>query len=93
MVDPVAALANLLPSSPEVPPLTGGPRNYGANYIFWWNNVALELNRLVHTIGGPMQGPPLSARALGVIHISMHDAYLSILRQRIMRGYSVLTVF
>lgn len=47
------------------------------NYILYWNYVGLELNRLTHseTVFGPQQGPPISARALGILHMAIHDAY------------------
>lgn len=46
--------------------------------ILFWNNVALEANRLDHT--GAMEaehqrGPTLSSRALAIIHLAMHDAF------------------
>jgi vanadium chloroperoxidase len=50
------------------------------NYILFWNHVGLEMNRLTHSeaLHGPQQGPPLSARALGILHIAIHDAYFAI---------------
>ncbi|EGP86899.1 uncharacterized protein MYCGRDRAFT_86416 [Zymoseptoria tritici IPO323] len=55
----------------------GGPRNYKDNYIFFWNNVGLDLNRITHTNSGHQSGPPLSARYLGILHLAIHDAYLA----------------
>nr|1IDQ_A Chain A, VANADIUM CHLOROPEROXIDASE [Curvularia inaequalis]1VNC_A Chain A, Vanadium-containing Chloroperoxidase [Curvularia inaequalis]1VNI_A Chain A, Vanadium Chloroperoxidase [Curvularia inaequalis]1VNS_A Chain A, Vanadium Chloroperoxidase [Curvularia inaequalis] len=54
------------------------PEEYNTNYILFWNHVGLELNRVTHTVGGPLTGPPLSARALGMLHLAIHDAYFSI---------------
>jgi vanadium chloroperoxidase len=69
----------VLPPIPESLPENGeGPRNYDANYIFYWNNVALDLVRLTHTNGGPLTGPPLTARFLGIFHLAMHDAYFGV---------------
>ena len=49
--------------------------------ILFWNDVALEANRLDHT--GAMQaenqkGPTLSSRALAIIHLAIHDAFFSV---------------
>jgi vanadium chloroperoxidase len=49
--------------------------------ILFWNEVAMEANRLDHT--GAMEaenqrGPTLSSRALAIIHLAMHDAYFGI---------------
>jgi vanadium chloroperoxidase len=52
----------------QIPPLPAtvqdgdDRRNYDANYVFVWNRIALDLNRLTHTLTGPQNGPPLSAR-------------------------------
>lgn len=47
--------------------------------ILYWNDVALEANRVSHTNGRMEQaGPPLSARALAIVHLAMHDAYVEI---------------
>jgi hypothetical protein len=44
--------------------------------ILYWNEVALEANRESHTNGKKEQtGPPLSARALAVVHLAMYDAF------------------
>src|SRR5689334_25008409 len=44
--------------------------------ILLWNEVALEANRVSHTNGkGEQAGPPLSARALAIVHLAMYDAY------------------
>lgn len=42
----------------------------------YWNLVALDVNRLAQTLKGARQGgPPMSARALGIVHLAMHDAW------------------
>ncbi|KAI2484977.1 Vanadium chloroperoxidase [Pyrenophora tritici-repentis] len=51
---------------------------YNKNYILYWNNVGLDLNRVTHTLGGPQTGPPISARALGMLQLAIHDAYFTI---------------
>ncbi len=67
-------------SLPVLPPVVeaDGPRNYNSNYFFHWNNVALDLVRITHTIGGFQNGPPLTARFLGIFHLAMHDAYFDV---------------
>lgn len=63
------------------------PPEYNSNYVFYWNNVALDLNRLVTSIEGntnnpppaaPNNGPPAAARALGILHLAINDAYFAI---------------
>jgi vanadium chloroperoxidase len=47
--------------------------------ILFWNDVALEANRVSHTNGlGEQTGPPLSSRALAIVHLAMYDAYAAI---------------
>src|SRR5687767_7589854 len=47
--------------------------------ILLWNEVALEANRVSHTNGRNEQaGPPLSARALAIVHLAMYDAYAGV---------------
>jgi hypothetical protein len=47
--------------------------------ILFWNEVALEANRISHTREPKEQaGPPLSARALAIVHLAMYDAYSAI---------------
>ncbi len=47
--------------------------------ILFWNDVALEANRVSHTNGkGEQTGPPLSARALAMVHLAMYDAYAAV---------------
>ena len=54
------------------------PKEYDKNYILYWNQAGLELNRLTHSVGGPQTGPPISARALGMLHLAIHDSYFAI---------------
>jgi hypothetical protein len=43
--------------------------------ILFWNDIALEANRVSHTNGkGEQTGPTLSARALAIVHLAMYDA-------------------
>lgn len=44
--------------------------------ILIWNAVVLEANRISHTESSKMEqaGPPLSARALAIVHLAMYDA-------------------
>jgi len=45
--------------------------------ILYWNDVALEANRVSHSNGKNEQtGPPLSARALAIVHLATHDAFV-----------------
>lgn len=45
--------------------------------ILYWNGVALEANRESHTHDHMEQtGPPLSARALAIVHLAMYDAFV-----------------
>jgi hypothetical protein len=45
--------------------------------VRYWNDVALEANKVSHTNGANEQtGPPLSARALAIVHLAMYDAYV-----------------
>ena len=47
--------------------------------ILDWNEVALEANKVSHTNGLLEQtGPPLSARALAIVHLAMYDAYAGV---------------
>jgi hypothetical protein len=48
--------------------------------ILYWNGVALEANRVSHTNGKNEQtGPPLSTRALAIVHLAMYDAYAGVI--------------
>lgn len=45
--------------------------------ILYWNEAALEANRVSHTNGrGEQTGPTLSSRALAMVHLAMYDAYV-----------------
>jgi hypothetical protein len=48
--------------------------------ILFWNAVALEALRVSHSDPGRRQqnGPPLSARALAIVHLAMYDAYAAV---------------
>ncbi|MGQ0680713.1 MAG: vanadium-dependent haloperoxidase [Actinomycetota bacterium] len=47
--------------------------------ILYWNDVALEANRVSHTAAIKEQaGPVLSARALAIVHIAMYDAFAGV---------------
>ena len=43
--------------------------------VLYWNHAGLEMNRISHSLGGPHTGPTMSSRALGLLHLAMHDAY------------------
>ncbi|WP_165214374.1 vanadium-dependent haloperoxidase [Affinirhizobium pseudoryzae] len=49
--------------------------------VLYWNHVGLEMNRVVHSLDGPLTGPTMSSRALGLLHLAMHDAYFGALGQ------------
>lgn len=47
--------------------------------ILYWNDVALEANRVSHSNGANEQtGPTLSSRALAIVHLAMYDAFAGI---------------
>ena len=47
--------------------------------ILFWNDVALEANRISFTNEqGDQPGPTLSSRALAIVHLAMYDAYTAI---------------
>ncbi|WP_224007631.1 hypothetical protein [Aureimonas sp. SA4125] len=46
--------------------------------ILYWNRCGLEFNRLTHSIRVPQGGPTMSSRALGMLQLSIHDAFFSI---------------
>lgn len=71
------ALPVLPPVIEALRPNGAGPRKYNDNYVFYWNDVGLNLVRLTHTDSGPQTGPPLTARFLGIMHLAMHDAYFA----------------
>lgn len=60
-----------------LPPVEEPPER-NVNYILYWNHIGLEFNRLTHSVRGPQAGPPLSARALAILHLAIHDAYFAI---------------
>ncbi|KAI4229105.1 MAG: hypothetical protein L6R40_008078 [Gallowayella cf. fulva] len=65
-------------TKPVLPP-SGEPAEYNNNYILYWNNVALDLNRLTLSLAnGPNNDPPSSSRTLAIVHLAIHDAYFSI---------------
>ena len=59
-------------------PPTEEPQEYNSNYILYWNNVILDLTRLVTTIAGPQSEPPSTARAMAIFHLAINDAYFAI---------------
>lgn len=49
--------------------------------VLLWNGIALEANRVSHTNGkGEQAGPPLSARALAIVHLAMYDALAGVVQ-------------
>lgn len=51
-----------------------------ADPILYWNDVALEANRVSHTNGaGEQTAPLLSSRALAIVHLAMYDAYAGVM--------------
>ncbi len=76
---PLATIPNPKPSIKMVilPP-TEEPAEYNNNYVLYWNNVGNDLNRLVNSIAGPQNEPPTAARALGILHLAIHDAYFAL---------------
>ena len=45
--------------------------------ILYWNDIALEANRVSHSNGKDEQtGPTLSSRALAIVHLAMYDAFV-----------------
>lgn len=47
--------------------------------ILYWNDVALEANKVSHSNGaGEQTGPPLSARALAIVHLAAYDAFAGV---------------
>jgi hypothetical protein len=57
--------------------------------ILYWNNIALEANRVTHTTPGSTEqtGPVLSARALAIVHLAMHDALSGITQDATLPQY------
>lgn len=61
-----------------LPPVDDEQLTYNANFVYYWNHVGLELNKLTHSLLGPQRGPPISSRVLGILHLAIHDAYFAI---------------
>lgn len=62
-----------------MPVLVPHPEDQSMNDpLMYWNLVALDMNRLGHSVRGPQGGPPLSARALAIVHLAIHDAYFAV---------------
>lgn len=61
--------------------LPKGVDNLDANVfsVMYWNHVGLQMNRVTHSLGGPQGGPTMSSRALGLLHLAMHDAWFAVL--------------
>jgi vanadium chloroperoxidase len=55
------------------------PAGLNAFPILYWNHAGLQLNRITHSLGGPQTGPTMSSRALGLLHLAMHDAFFGVL--------------
>jgi len=62
----------MLPESEEPAALNSLP-------VLYWNHIGLEMNRIAHSLNGPHTGPTMSSRALGLLQLSMHDAYFGAL--------------
>lgn len=66
---------------PILPPVVGEPPEYNTNYVLFWNNVALELNRLSTSttiLNAPGGNPPWASRFLAILHLAINDTYFSI---------------
>jgi hypothetical protein len=49
------------------------------DYILYWNEIALDANKVSHSIdNGSQKGPCLSSRALAIIHLSMYEAFAAV---------------
>jgi membrane-associated phospholipid phosphatase len=60
---------------PGLPGMAFAP-SVSTDQILYWNAVALEADRVSHTIMPNEQpGPVLSSRALAIVHLAMYDAY------------------
>jgi vanadium chloroperoxidase len=56
--------------------------------ILFWNEVALEANRISHTNDKKEQtGPTLSSRALAIVHLAMYDAYAGVVNNPALPPY------
>ena len=61
-----------------LPPIPSERAEYNDNYILYWNNVGLILNRVTVTLGGPLADPPGTSRGYAMLHLAIHDAYFGI---------------
>jgi hypothetical protein len=57
--------------------------------ILYWNSAALDANKQTHTNTAPKEqlGPVLSARALAIVHLAMHDALSGITADASLHNY------
>lgn len=56
--------------------------------ILFWNEIALEVNRVSHTDGNKEQnGPTLSSRALAIVHLAMYDAFAGVVKDPTLPPY------
>lgn len=55
------------------------PAGLNAFPVLYWNHAGLQMNRITHSLGGPQGGPTMSSRALGLLHLAMHDAFFGVL--------------
>jgi vanadium chloroperoxidase len=55
------------------------PSGLNAFPVLYWNHAGLQMNRITHSLGGPQGGPTMSSRALGLLHLAMHDAFFGVL--------------
>ncbi|WP_162235389.1 hypothetical protein, partial [Sphingomonas sp. Leaf226] len=62
----------------EAAPISSVDQLRNAVPVFYWNFVALEMNRLTHSLSGPQTGPTMSSRALGLFHLAIHDAWFGL---------------
>ncbi|MBK8047405.1 MAG: hypothetical protein IPK16_09970 [Anaerolineales bacterium] len=78
-IAPVATHKTAANGTPAAAPAMPNVQLNQADPILLWNAVALEANRVTHTNGvGEQAGPPLSARALAIVHLAMYDAYAKV---------------
>ncbi len=60
-------------------PMAEGTAGLNAFSFFYWNHAGLEMNRATHSLSGPHGGPTMSSRALGLLHLAIHDAWFATL--------------
>lgn len=59
--------------------------------VLLWNAVALEANRMSHTIDqGEQTGPTLSSRALAIVHLAIYNAYVGVKKPSGLLPYGTL---